>query len=53
MIRTKSSAFNSEVKYISNNEIVDINNFINQDDSGDDVGSDYLNEDDEITENCN
>ena len=52
-IRTKSSAFNSEVKYISNNEIVDINNFINQDDSGDDVGSDYLNEDDEITENCN
>ena len=52
-IRTKSSAFNSEVKYISNNEIVDINNFINQDDSGDDIGSDYLNEDDEITENCN
>ena len=52
-IRTKSSAFNSEVKYISNNEIVDINNFVNQDDSGDDVGSDYLNEDDEITENCN
>ena len=52
-IRTKSSAFNSEVKYISNNEIVDINNFVNQDDSGDDIGSDYLNEDDEITENCN
>ena len=46
-IRTKSSAINSKVKYISNNEIVDINNLINNDESDDDVGSDYLNEDDE------
>jgi hypothetical protein len=46
-IKTKSSAINSKVKYISNNEIVDINNLYNNDDSDDDVGSDYLNEDEE------
>ena len=46
-IKTKSSAINSKVKYISNNEIVDINNLYNNDESDDDIGSDYLNEDEE------
>ena len=49
-IKTKSSAINCEVKYISNNEIVELKNTEN--DSGS-VGSDYLNEDDEISENNN
>ena len=49
-IRTKSSAFNWEVKYISNNEIIDLKNNENEEES---FGSDYLNEDDEISENIN
>ena len=49
-IRTKSSALNSKVKYISNNEIIDLNKFEKEDESDMDVGSDYLNEDDEISE---
>ena len=49
-IRTKSSAFNCEVKYVSNNEIIDLKNSENEDES---YGSDYLNEDDEISENIN
>ena len=49
-IRTKSSAFNCEVKYISNNEIIDLKNNENEEES---FGSDYLNEDDEISENIN
>ena len=52
-IRTKSSALNSKVKYISNNEIIDLNKFEKEDESDLDVGSDYLNEDDEISENNN
>ena len=48
-IRTKSSAFNCEVKYFSNNEIIDLKN--NGDDNeNNSIGSDYLNEDDEISE---
>ena len=49
-IKTKSSAINCEVKYISNNEIVELKNTEN--DSGS-IGSDYLNEDDEISEKNN
>ena len=52
-IRTKSSALNSKVKYISNNEILDLNTFEKEDESDLDVGSDYLNEDDEISEDNN
>ena len=52
-IRTKSSALNSKVKYISNNEIIDLNKFEKEDESDLDAGSDYLNEDDEISENNN
>lgn len=52
-IRTKSSALNSKVKYISNNEIIDLNKFEKEDESDMDVGSDYLNEDDEISETNN
>ena len=52
-IRTKSSALNSKVKYISNNEIIDLNKFEKEDEFDLDVGSDYLNEDDEISENNN
>jgi len=49
-IKTKSSAFNSKVNYIANNEILDLNNIEEEMDSNNDVGSDYLNENDEITE---
>jgi len=52
-IRTKSSALNSKVKYISNNEIIDLNKLEKEDESDMDVGSDYLNEDDEISETNN
>ena len=56
-IRIKSSAIDCKVKYISNNEIVDLNKFEKEDEDEDesemDVGSDYLNEDDEISENNN
>ena len=52
-IRTKSSVLNSKVKYISNNEIIDLNKFEKEDESDMDVGSDYLNEDDEISETNN
>ena len=52
-IRTKSSALNSKVKYISNNEIIDLNKLEKEDESDIDVGSDYLNEDDEISETNN
>jgi hypothetical protein len=47
----KSTANDSKVKYISNNEIIDINTIENGDESGNEIGSDYLNEDDEISEN--
>ena len=46
-IKTKSSAINCEVKYFSNNEIIDLKNNDNENES---IGSDYLNEDDEISE---
>ena len=49
-IKTKSSAFNSKVNYIANNEILDLNNIEEEMDSNNDVGSDYLNENEEITE---
>ena len=49
-IKTKSSAFNSKVNYIANNEILDLNNIEEEMDSNNDVGSDYLYENDEITE---
>lgn len=49
-IKTKSSAINCEVKYISNNEIVELKNTENDSRS---IGSDYLNEDDEISEKNN
>ena len=48
-IRTKSSAFNCEVKYFSNNEIIDLKNSDN-DNENNSFGSDYLNEDDEISD---
>ena len=47
----RSTANDSKVKYISNNEIIDINTIENGDESGNEIGSDYLNEDDEISEN--
>ena len=47
----KTTANNSKTKYISNNEIIDINKIENENESENEVGSDYLNEDDEISEN--
>ena len=52
-IRTKSSALNYKVRYISNNEIIDLNAIKREDESDMDVGSDYLNEDDESSDNNN
>lgn len=48
-IRTKSSAFNCEVKYFSNNGIIDLKDSDN-DNENNSFGSDYLNEDDEISD---
>ena len=52
-IKFKPTGINSETKYISNNEIIDINIINKEEVSEEDVGSDYLNEDDEISENNN
>jgi hypothetical protein len=50
-IKTKSSAINSKVNYIANHEIIDLNQIEEgEDEDNDDIGSDYLNENDEITE---
>ena len=52
-IKTKSSAINSKVNYIANHEIIDLNKVeeeIDYDDNDKDIGSDYLNENDELTE---
>ena len=49
-IKTFSTAINN-VKYISNNEIIDINKIENEIEDENEEGSDYLNEDDEISEN--
>jgi hypothetical protein len=51
-IKTKSSAINSKVNYIANHEIIDLNQVEEkeEDDIDNDYGSDYLNENDEITE---
>ena len=51
-IKTKSSAFNSKVNYIANHEIIDLNQVEEkeEDDIDNDYGSDYLNENDELTE---
>jgi len=48
-IKTQSSAFNSKVNYISNHEIIDLNQ-VEEDEDENDIGSDYLNENEEITE---
>ena len=48
-IKTQSSALNSKVNYISNHEIIDLNQ-VEEEENEDDIGSDYLNENDEITE---
>ena len=48
-IKTKSSAINSKVNYIANHEIIDLNK-VEEEENEDDYGSDYLNENDEITE---
>ena len=47
-IKTKSSALNSKVNYIASNEIIDLNQVEEEDEN--DIGSDYLNENEEITE---
>ena len=51
-IKTKSSAINSKVNYIANHEIIDLNQVEEkeEDDIDNDYGSDYLNENDELTE---
>ena len=50
-IKTQSSAVNSKVNYIANNEIIDLNQIEEgEDEDNDDIGSDYLNENEEITE---
>ena len=51
-IKTKSSAINSKVNYITNHEIIDLNQVEEkeEDDIDNDYGSDYLNENDELTE---
>lgn len=51
-IKTKSSAINSKVNYIANHEIIDLNQVEEKekDDIDNDYGSDYLNENDELTE---
>ena len=49
-IKTKSSAFNSKVNYIASHEILDLNNVEEEINSNNEIGSDYLNENDEITE---
>ena len=50
-IKTKSSAINSKVNYIANHEIIDLNQVEEKEDDIDsDYGSDYLNENDELTE---
>ena len=53
-IKTKSSAVNSKVNYIANHEIIDLNdlNKVEEEEDYDDndIGSDYLNENDELTE---
>ena len=50
-IKTKSSAINSKVNYIANHEIIDLNQIEEgEDEDNDGIGSDYLNENDEITE---
>jgi len=51
-IKTKSSANNSKVNYIANHEIIDLNQVEEkeEDDIDNDYGSDYLNENDELTE---
>ena len=48
-IKTKSSALNSKVNYIASNEIIDLNQVEEEEDEND-IGSDYLNENEEITE---
>ena len=48
-IKTQSSAINSKVNYISGNEIIDLDK-VEEEESENDIGSDYLNEDDEISE---
>ena len=51
-IKTKSSAINSKINYIANHEIIDLNQVEEkeEDDIDNDYGSDYLNENDELTE---
>ena len=50
-IKTNSSAFNSKVNYIANHEIIDLNKVEeDEDENENDIGSDYLNENEEITE---
>ena len=49
-IKTKSSAINSKVNYIANHEIIDLNQVEEDDNEDNDYGSDYLNENDELTE---
>ena len=49
-IKTKSSAINSKVNYIANHEIIDLNQVEEEDNEDNDYGSDYLNENDELTE---
>ena len=49
-IKTKSSAINSKVNYIANHEIIDLNQVEEDDNEDNEYGSDYLNENDELTE---
>ena len=51
-IKTKSSAINSKVNYIANHEIIDLNQVEEKEEDfiDNDYGSDYLNENDELTE---
>ena len=50
-IKTNSSAFNSKVNYIANHEIIDLNKVEeDEDENENDIGSDYLNENEEITD---